>query len=63
MCPECDSGRKRVQVATVVDHHEPHDCDPKKFFDTRNWRALAKRCHDRKTVTQDGGFGNARVPW
>lgn len=56
MCPECDEGRKRVTPADVVDHHDPHKGDLVKFWDRSNWRAMAKRCHDRKTATEDSGF-------
>ncbi|WP_304879789.1 HNH endonuclease [uncultured Parasutterella sp.] len=28
------------------------------FWDESNWQALCKRCHDRKTAAEDGGFGN-----
>jgi 5-methylcytosine-specific restriction protein A len=26
------------------------------FWDSSNWQAMAKVCHDRKTARQDGGF-------
>jgi len=57
-CPECDEGRVRTRAATVVDHHIPHRGDRALFWDRSNWRALAKRCHDRKTAREDGGYGN-----
>ena len=41
----------------VVDHVIPHRGDMKLFWDPENHRAMAKRCHDRKTATEDGGFG------
>jgi 5-methylcytosine-specific restriction protein A len=31
-----------------------------KFWDSSSWRSLSKQCHDRKTATHDGGFGNPR---
>ena len=43
--------------ATVVDHIRPHKGDRNLFWDKMNWQALCKRCHDRKTATEDGGFG------
>lgn len=49
----------RVTPATAVDHIEPHRMDMKLFWDTRNWQSLCKRCHDTKTASEDGGFGNA----
>jgi 5-methylcytosine-specific restriction protein A len=30
----------------------------KLFWDKRNHQALCKRCHDEKTASEDGGFGN-----
>ena len=58
-CPACDGGRKRLSAANVVDHDPPHRGDLTKFWDRSTWRAMAKACHDRKTATQDGGFGNS----
>lgn len=54
MCctPEC--GR----LASVVDHVVPHRGNNALFFDQENLRSMCKRCHDRKTVRFDGGFGN-----
>jgi len=43
--------------ATVVDHVKPHKGDRRLFWDRDNWQPLCKRCHDRKTATEDGGFG------
>lgn len=56
-CPDCDEGRKRVSLATVVDHKIPHKGDQTLFWDESNWQAMAKQCHDRKTALQDGGLG------
>ena len=39
--------------ATVVDHMVPHRGDEKLFWDRSNWRALCKRCHDKKTGNED----------
>ena len=44
--------------ATVVDHIEPHKGDKRLFWSRSNWQALCASCHGRKTVRQDGGFGN-----
>jgi len=43
--------------ATVVDHIKPHKGDKALFWDSDNWQPLCKACHDRKTATEDGGFG------
>jgi 5-methylcytosine-specific restriction endonuclease McrA len=32
------------------------------FWDTGNWQALAKVCHDRKTAREDGAFGRPPAP-
>lgn len=57
-CDECGDGALRVKAAVVVDHKVPHRGDQALFWDTSNWQSLAKVCHDKKTATQDGGFGN-----
>lgn len=44
-------------IATVVDHIVPHKGDAALFWDSNNHQPLCKRCHDRKTVCEDGGFG------
>lgn len=44
-------------VATVVDHIIPHRGDNELFWARANHQALCKRCHDRKTAIEDGGFG------
>ncbi len=52
LCEEC-AGHGRYVKATVVDHIVPHRGDRKLFWDRSNWRALCKRCHDRKTGQED----------
>ena len=58
MCPECDEGRIRVTPAVLVDHRIPHRGDMKLFWDPTNWQSMAETCHNKKTATEDGGFGN-----
>lgn len=48
-------------IATVVDHIIPHKGDMNLFWSANNWQPLCKPCHDRKTVQEDGGFGNKRT--
>ncbi len=48
--------------ATVVDHIRPHKGNQELFWDVTNWGALCKRCHDIKTVKEDGGFGRSPLP-
>ena len=55
-CQECRTSGKPFK-ADVVDHIKPHRGDMFLFWDKSNWRAMAKRCHDQKTVRHDGGFG------
>lgn len=56
LCAKCgDEGR--LVAATVVDHIVPHRGDYQRFWDSSNWQPLCKRCHDRKTASEDGGFG------
>lgn len=52
LCVECLKNGILTK-ATVVDHVIPHRGNPELFWDKDNWQALCKRCHDRKTVTQD----------
>ena len=52
LCAECMQ-RGRYTKATVVDHVIPHRGDTRLFWDRSNWRALCKRCHDRKTRRED----------
>jgi 5-methylcytosine-specific restriction enzyme A len=47
----------RVYAAEVVDHKVPHRGDMELFWDSTNWQGLTKVDHDRKTATEDGGFG------
>lgn len=69
-CPECDAGRLQVTAATVVDHKEPHRLDQALasgdaaaitkaqhlFWDRKNWQAMSKPHHDKKTATEDSSF-------
>ena len=52
LCVRCQE-KGRLVKATVVDHIVPHRGDPKLFWDTDNWQALCKSCHDHKTMTED----------
>jgi 5-methylcytosine-specific restriction protein A len=52
-CPECLAGKLRAMPATVVDHIVPHKGDQRLFWDQSNWQAMAKRCHDRKTRSDE----------
>ena len=52
LCEECRKQGKYVK-ATVMDHVKPHRGDEELFWDRSNWRALCKRCHDWKTMTED----------
>lgn len=49
-----------IRAVYAVDHIIPHKGDPELFWDQDNWQSLCKPHHDRKTATEDGGFG--RVP-
>ena len=52
LCVSCKEKGSLVK-ATVVDHIKPHRGDKKLFWDESNWQALCKRCHDKKTMTED----------
>jgi 5-methylcytosine-specific restriction protein A len=59
LCVDCEA-EGVTTPASVVDHLVPHRGDLTLFWDTRNWRAVCRRCHSRKTATHDGGFGHER---
>ncbi len=59
LCVECLE-RGVLTAATVVDHIIAHRGDYALFWSPENHRALCKSDHDRKTVLEDGGFGNRR---
>lgn len=46
--PDCEHHLRfnRVVDAVVVDHIIPHNNDKKLFWDSGNWQALCKHCHD-----------------
>lgn len=75
LCVHCKQ-EGRVVAAQVVDHTIPHRLkeaidsgDEARIARARalfwnsenNWMSLCKPCHDRKTATEDGGFGRART--
>jgi 5-methylcytosine-specific restriction protein A len=55
-CAECKR-QGRLTLAVIVDHITPHKGDMALFWDSSNWQPLCKPCHDRKTATEDGGWG------
>lgn len=59
--PLCAEHKRQGEIvpASVVDHIVPHKGDKALFWDRNNWQSLCKTCHDRKTATEDGGFGRA----
>jgi 5-methylcytosine-specific restriction protein A len=59
LCELCDA-RGETVAACVVDHILPHKGNQDLFWDPRNHQPLCKRCHDTKTATEDGGFGNVQ---
>lgn len=56
VCAEC-AQRVVPLPSEVTDHVIPHKGDETLFWDRKNWQALAKVCHDKKTAIEDGGFG------
>ena len=57
LCMRCCEIKGRIVLATVVDHIQPHKGDMVSFWDKTNHQGLCKRCHDKKTASEDGGFG------
>jgi len=60
LCVACERNG-RLTAAQVVDHREPHQGDQERFWNRSNWQPLCVRCHNAKTASQDGGFGNPIV--
>lgn len=58
ICRECERA-----ASTTVDHIIAHNGDAALFFTLSNLRGMCKKCHDRKTVVVDGGFGNASLSY
>ena len=54
LCVRCLE-RGLIVEASVVDHIEPHRGERLKFWDRDNWQSLCKRCHDKKTGSEDRG--------
>lgn len=52
LCEHCKQ-KNIYTAAEVVDHIIPHRGNKGLFWDTNNWQALCKRCHDRKTRKYD----------
>jgi len=52
LCVRCKE-KSKLTKATIVDHIKPHRGDKILFWDESNWQALCKRCHDKKTMTED----------
>ena len=52
LCALC-AQEGRYTKATVVDHIRQHRGDVSLFWDRSNWQPLCKRCHDRKTLTEE----------
>lgn len=55
LCRECGKAGKTTQ-ATDVDHIDGDSFNN----EIKNLQPLCRGCHSRKTVTEDGGFGNER---
>lgn len=58
--PFCEECRRqgRLTLAECVDHIIPHKGAPTLLYDLNNLRSLCWKWHSRKTVLEDGGFGN-----
>ena len=58
ICVRCEAGG-RIVPATVVDHVVPMSQGGAHMVES-NSQALCKRCHDLKTMREDGGLGRMR---
>lgn len=52
LCVRCEK-KDRLEPAAVVDHIIPHKGNYDLFWDEKNHQPLCKRCHDKKTATED----------
>lgn len=52
LCAMC-ADERRVELATVVDHIDPHRGDERLFWDESNWQPLCKRHHDSDKKRQE----------
>ena len=52
LCVRC-LANGRYTKATVTDHIIPHRNRPELMWDESNFQALCKKCHDKKTWTED----------
>ena len=59
LCVDC-AAEGLIVAAAVVDHVIPHKGNQTLFWDESNWAPRCKPHHDRKTATEDGGFGRVR---
>lgn len=51
-CVLCPPEAKRL--STEVDHIMPHRGDADLFWDQRNWQAVCRSCHSKKTAREVG---------
>jgi 5-methylcytosine-specific restriction protein A len=49
-----------LEVATDVDHIEPHHGDPARFWCLENLQSLCHRCHSRKTAAEGRATAESR---
>lgn len=59
-CAICRDEGRPLARATVLEHKIAHQGDYDLFWDEDNWQPACKSCANRKTASQDGGFGNIR---
>lgn len=57
LCVECEK-QGRLTLGNTINHIIPHKGNYDLFWDEGNWETLCERCHNRRTATYDGGFGN-----
>ena len=59
LCRYCEAKGKIVE-ATVVDHIVPIRVRPDLRLVVKNLQPLCAPCHNRKTASEDGGFGHRK---
>lgn len=58
LCVQCEI-EGDLSAGHVTDHKIPHRGNNQLFWDPTNHQTLCLLHHNRKTVLEDGGFGNA----
>lgn len=62
LCAGCEKNRI-VREAREIDHVIPASKAPELFWDTSNWQALCRACHENKTAAENAVPSPQRLAW